>query len=464
MQKRIFLLIFTTILIIAVLISSLFIVGMSIPLKTIWEDIQKVWGTIIGVLLILSVIAAVLAYRFSVMVTIPIKEMTSISSQIAHGQFGKRIQIKVRGDMGELSTAFNQMTEKLEQSVKQQKDKNSRLEAVLTAMANGIIAVDRQKRITMINSSAEQMFQIHESALGFYIHEIIRSSELVNNVNQALEEDKLTTFEFHFHKDELKILMIYITPMKEDERITGAVVLIHDITELRKLEQMRSDFVANVSHELKTPLTSIKGFIETLQTGAIYDTDTAIHFMDIINIEADRLTRLINDILSLSELESRKGNFSTEKVQLNLIIKETMEIMKSHATDKSIDLKYQIFDRKVWVKGNRDLLKQMMINLVDNAIKYTPSKGSVTVWMDVKDQKVYLHIKDTGIGIATEHISRIFERFYRVDKGRSRSLGGTGLGLAIVKHIVKSMDGDIKVESKSGKGTEFIVCISCQID
>ena len=290
------------------MISSLFIVGMSIPLKTIWEDIQKVWGMIIGVLLILSVIAAVLANRFSVMVTIPIKEMTSISSQITHGQFGKRIQIKVRGDMGELSTAFNQMTEKLEQSVKQQKDKNSRLEAVLTAMANGIIAVDRQKRITMINSSAVQMFQINESALGFYIHEIIRSSELVKNVNQALEEDKLTTFEFHFHKNELKILTIYITPMKEDDRITGAVVLIHDITELRKLEQMRSDFVANVSHELKTPLTSIKGFIETLQAGAIYDTDTAIHFMDIINIEADRLTRLINDILSLSELESRKGN------------------------------------------------------------------------------------------------------------------------------------------------------------
>ncbi len=225
------------------------------------------------------------------------------------------------------------------------------------------------------------------------------------------------------------------------------------------MEQMRSDFAANVSHELKTPLTSIKGFVETLLEGAVEDTGTAKKFLEIIGIETDRLSRLINDVLSLSEIELKKGSTFSKRINISLILKDTIEMMKSHARVKEISLGHLFASDEIWINANIDRIKQMAINLIDNAIKYTPQGGSVTVLLEDIGDKIVLRVRDTGIGIAKEHIPRIFERFYRVDKGRSRTMGGTGLGLAIVKHIVKSMNGHIEVYSEPGRGTEFAVHI-----
>jgi len=259
--------------------------------------------------------------------------------------------------------------------------------------------------------------------------------------------------------EEPKIVKIDVALLKIDGLTVGAVMLMQDITELHKLEQMRSDFAANVSHELKTPLTSIKGFVETLLEGAVEDSGTAKRFLEIIRIETDRLSRLINDILSLSEIELKKGNTFSKRINISAILIDTIEMMKSHARAKEISLGHYFANDEVWLNANTDRIKQMAINLIDNAIKYTPQGGSITVLLENPGDRIILRVKDTGIGIAKEHIPRIFERFYRVDKGRSRTMGGTGLGLAIVKHIVKSLNGHIEVNSDPGKGTEFVIHI-----
>jgi two-component system phosphate regulon sensor histidine kinase PhoR len=223
------------------------------------------------------------------------------------------------------------------------------------------------------------------------------------------------------------------------------------------LEQIRSEFVSNVTHELKTPLTSIKGFIDTLKSGAIHDEEVAERFLDIIDIEAERLTVLIEDILELSEIETMKQDVRIDDYNLEDIIKEVIDIVSQNAEKKNVQVYYDMEPSISQVHVNRDRLKQMLINLVDNGIKYNNPGGEVQIVCKRFNKNIEFHVCDNGIGIANEHIPRLFERFYRVDKGRSRNQGGTGLGLSIVKHIVNLYNGDIQVKSEVGKGTEFII-------
>jgi two-component system phosphate regulon sensor histidine kinase PhoR len=303
---------------------------------------------------------------------------------------------------------------------------------------------------------------LEENCLGRYVLEVFRSSQMDRLLQQVLYRDAVAAVEMTADPPEEHILRIHGAPIKEDGETVGAVVLVQDITELRRLEQVRTDFVANVSHELKTPLTSIMGFVETLKEGAVDQPDTARRFLDIIQIETERLARLINDILSLSELESKKSQRFHARINMAEMVRETLEMMKTYARSKTISLGHLFSNQDIFLHGSPDRIKQMVINLVDNAIKYTPNGGSVTVLLEDLPEKVVLRVRDTGIGIAKEHIPRLFERFYRVDKGRSRNLGGTGLGLAIVKHIVLSMKGEIQVSSEPGKGTEFSIVLPKQ--
>ncbi len=250
---------------------------------------------------------------------------------------------------------------------------------------------------------------------------------------------------------------LYMTPMTKDGAVVGAVALVEDITELRRLEQVRTDFAANVSHELKTPLTSIKGFVETLQNGAIANPETAQKFLKIIMLEADRLTRLINDSLSISKLESGADNPPRESIRLDKMAHEISEMLSILASEKDVTIRSRENAEPSYVYGNPDQMEQMLINLIENAIKYNRHGGSVNVSVFNNEKTVNLLISDTGIGIPEEHLPRLFERFYRVDKGRSRSMGGTGLGLAIVKHIASNMGAMIEVHSKFGEGTEFLI-------
>jgi two-component system phosphate regulon sensor histidine kinase PhoR len=229
---------------------------------------------------------------------------------------------------------------------------------------------------------------------------------------------------------------------------------------MKKLEQIRTEFVSNVTHELKTPLTSIRGFVETLRSGAVKDADVTAQFLEIIDIEVERLTMLINDILQLSEIENNHSDTNIGTHNLTDIITEVISILQSSADKKSIKLTVEAAP-KIAIQANRDRIKQMLINLIDNAIHYNVENGSVRIKAVKAEGRLVISVADSGIGIAQQHLSRIFERFYRVDKGRSRNMGGTGLGLSIVKHIVNLYDGDIQVESEPGMGTRFIVQLPC---
>ena len=237
------------------------------------------------------------------------------------------------------------------------------------------------------------------------------------------------------------------------------MALIQDVTEVRKLENMRSDFVANVSHELKTPLTSIAGFIETLKNGAIKNEKVRDRFLDIIEIETERLTRLIEDLLSLSAIESGKLIYSKEQIMINETVEEINLMVGPLIKQKNLNYQTEVESALPPIVGNKDWFKQMIINLIDNAIKYTPEEGLIKLLVYKRYKNLFIVVKDTGIGIPKGDIPRLFERFYRVDKARSRKIGGTGLGLAIVKHIVLAFFSDIRVSSEVGKGTEFVLKI-----
>lgn len=402
---------------------------------------------------LLSVVfaAAMISSRLSQVMVKPLRDLQAVTSGVANGELFKRVSVLSDDEIGDLGRAFNNMADKLQHSIKEVIDKQNRLEAILKSMDSGVIAIDKKQRIIMINPYAKEIFGIDKDIIGCNLVDIIKDFELENIFKQTNKE--YNEMKMLWPKErELRIKTADI--INEDELI-GTVAVVQDITDIKRLENVRSQFVANVSHELKTPLTSIKGFAETLKY--VDDQSKRDKFLDIINDEAERLTRLINDILTLSHIEMHRED-KVEKVNLNAVIEDVFNLMKSIADSKNVKL--TVVGRRIpQLLGDRDRFKQMILNLVDNAIKYSGEGASVVMGTDFNDNTCTIWVEDTGAGMSKEHLSRIFERFYRVDRARSRALGGTGLGLAIVKHIVLSYNGSINVESELGKGTKFIITI-----
>ncbi|MBM7614573.1 two-component system histidine kinase PnpS [Alkaliphilus hydrothermalis] len=442
--------------------SDLRVIRLAVNLRQI-QQINRTLFYYIGISILVGLLASLmLAYRFIHKIMEPIRDMTEGTKKIANGGFDKRIEVSSDDEIGELADNFNHMAERLKVTIGQLSENNTKFKALLTSMKNPIVAVDNKHRLILLNPAAEELFQIRmEDTLGKHILEVVRNNVLDDHLKEIFENNLETQIEISTHEPE-KILKIYSNPIKLEEdpnKIIGIVALIEDVTEIRRLEKMRSDFVANVSHELKTPLTSISGFVETLKSGAIDDEDTKQRFLDIIDIETERLTRLIDDILTLSEIENIQARMVRQAISTSDVLSEIGEIMRPIAANKEIELLTQIEANLPIITGNGDWFKQMLINLVDNAIKYTQNGGKVYLNAYQKYSNIIITVKDTGIGIPKKDIPRLFERFYRVDKARTRKVGGTGLGLAIVKHIVLSLNGRIKVNSDVGKGTEFIVVI-----
>jgi two-component system phosphate regulon sensor histidine kinase PhoR len=297
--------------------------------------------------------------------------------------------------------------------------------------------------------------------IGTPLVQAIRNKHINDILLKAISENVVLNDEMYLYQGGRRTLSIHVTPIYKSENndtISGALAYINDITQIRKLEDIRSEFVSNVTHELKTPLTSIQGFVETLKNDAIFDPVVSEKFLDIIEIETERLRMLINDILELSEIESTKTDNDKNAFGLLELVQEVESMLINSASEKEINFDIQI-DTGLKVLANRNRIKQLLINLMDNAIKYNKLGGSVTVRADHFGGQVEIHVKDTGIGVPKEHTKRIFERFYRVDKGRSRDIGGTGLGLSIVKHIAQLYGGYINIESEEGKGSDFIVTL-----
>ncbi len=430
------------------------------------RDLKEV-NDIFGKYMVISIvtgllIAFLIGLRYLEHATKPYKDITKATQSIIKGKYDEKIDFYGDKDMDNLVRNFNLMGTKLQDTIKELQGANTKLEATLTSIDNGVIAFDNSLNVILINPFAQSILNIKEDIMGKNIDEILIEDRFKEIITEVIAQGSFYKQEVEMTLPNHKVINLYsnsITSTKDPTKKIGVVLIIQDISRLRKLEMVRADFVANVSHELKTPLTSLKGFIETLKEGAIEDRTVANKFLNIMDIEVNRLNALTNDLLLLSEVENKKHDLLKELIYVEEVIDEVFQILNSKALNKSITLIKEVRKGTSFIKGNYNYFKQMMINLVDNGIKYTPPGGFVKVKAKNERDNLLIKVIDNGVGVSKEHQERIFERFYRVDKSRSRQVGGTGLGLAIVKHIVSIFNGTIKVRSQLEEGTTFIIKI-----
>lgn len=438
----------------AVYTGGTYIIRTSLSLEGISEYSAGLWIPLIIVLMISFLLLLVIALSVSRSITNPIIKIKNDTVRISNGQYDYVERLKTGDEIEELSDALNDMVSVLKQNIEGVSERNSRLQAVFRAVPGGILAVDNDDNVIMANPAAKEMFSIAGSPEGKHFLEVAKHAKLETVIKNAKNAKGVVQKEMSIARgmEEIYLQVFAVSAVNHGVEY-GVILLAQDITRIRKLENIRSDFAANVSHELKTPLTVISGFIDTLKDETI-GRDDAVRFMDIISLESERLTRLIDDVLALSEIENTPTAPSSV-VDIRKGTVEAIQLLERKAKKKNVVVSAKIPNDEVLIFAENDRIKQMVINLVDNAIKYTPEGGKVTVKINKEDTMALLTVKDTGIGIPEDNISRLFERFYRVDKSRSRALGGTGLGLAIVKHIVNLLNGHITVKSKVGKGTVF---------
>ena len=328
----------------------------------------------------------------------------------------------------------------------------------MSSMDDSVIAVNMRRDIILANRAAADLWDLPENGIGQNIFEATRHEELTRILEKTMDSGETFTNEVRLRPGSERTIAITSSPLQDPRgRIQGAVAVMRDVTSLRHLEQMRQEFVSNVSHELRTPLTSIKGFVERCST-AISMTSSFWSGFEHHQAETDRMIALINDLLDLSRIEGGKLRFNKAAVDMKKVFDDTVLLLQSKAEDKQITLQNNIYD-PIIVEGDEKLLRQVALNLVDNGVKYTPEGGRVWIEAEQGLDSVEFIVADTGVGIASEHLDRIFERFYRVDKGRARQTGGTGLGLAIVKHIIDRHKGTIAIESRVGKGTKIRITL-----
>ena len=434
------------------------VIRLSVPLESINDyNIQLVKQLLI-VMFISIIISIILGSRFLYTIINPIYELKVATKKIANGNFEEKVDIKSNDEIGELANNFNKMVDVLSKKINELDKSTNEMDAILSSARNGIVAIDNQNKIMFINPSAEEFLSVSETLVKSRNIFAILEDECVKDTFEKLVFSEVLG-ELEIELKDKKIYTLYSNPIFFRSEKIGVLIVIQDITEIRKLENMRKDFVANVSHELKTPLTSIKGFVETLLNGASENPKIREKFLKIIELESNRLTSLIEDILVLSEIENKKikGSNIDRRINVKEEILIVIEMLKPQADKKKLKVKYEFLNEDIFVYGNENWFKQMIINLVDNAIKYSLNDGEVKIKVIKDRNNVLIKVKDKGIGIDKKNQERLFERFYRVDKARSRDIGGTGLGLAIVKHVVLSFSGSIEVKSEVNKGTEFTV-------
>lgn len=433
-------------------------VRVAVPLTEVTGALRQMRKAILHASLLSLFLAFLLGSSLTRGITRSLREMKEIAHKMASGDFRTRIHIRGGDELAELSETFNHMADQLQATIAEISDRKNKMEAILKDMADAVIASDEKGRIILFNPAAERMFGVEEREVaGSYVLEAVRSHELDGLIKRSLTTGSAQMEELHLYSPAEKFLRAHTTPLRDGRGgVGGVVTVVQDITELRKLERVRAEFVSNASHELRTPVTAIKGFVDTLLDDPSQDPETVRKFLDIIGKQTDRLARLIKDLLDLTKIESRRSEISKRPVNIREVAEESVSMLAPQARAKAITVELAIPEDFPQVPADPDMLSEVFMNLLDNAIKYTPDGGRVTVGGEASEAFVTIWVKDTGIGIPAQHLSRVFERFYRVDKARSRELGGTGLGLAIVKHIVERHGGSVSVESEVGRGSTFV--------
>jgi len=424
------------------------VVRVSLYLKDInklLSDLKAKIALVAGVMMVLLLFFALL---FSESISGPIKKVIAASREVASGDFSTKIVLKSKDELRDLAESFNAMTEELKTFFTELSNKQEELNSIISCIHEGLLVIDKSGKILLSNESVRK---ITESELmdGRYYWEVVRSSKFDELINRVMEKKESSSAEVEVSE---KIYLSSAAYLGSQEL---AVVTLHDLTEMKRLERIKKEFVVNVTHELRTPLTAIKGFVETLEEERDKKKQD---YLRIIKRNTDRLIRIVEDLLSLTELEEKEFPLEREELNLKELAENVFKIFEQEAKEKGLYLKLLADEKLPVIRADSFRLEQMFVNLLDNGLKYT-EKGGVTVDLKRKEGEVIIEVEDTGIGIAAEHLPRIFERFYTIDKARSRKLGGTGLGLSIVKHIVLLHGGRIQVKSDLGQGTKFIVAL-----
>lgn len=428
-----------------------------IALGIVLKDHPRLWPQAYGVLLGLWLVPAFCWWKLVRNLLKPVQAMAMAFQEVERGEFNVRIPQLARrkDDWFELYSLFRSMQSAFQLRQDLMHDTNQRFVAMLSSMAEGVMAIDAGGNVILANRAVRNMLMLTmPDIIGRRLMDMVRIPELLHAIEQAQQTGNFQKAEFKTLHEPRRIIDARLTSLDNVEK-TGIAIVFQDVTELRALENMRRDFVANVSHELKTPLASIKAYAETLKLGALYDSEKNLAFVDQIESQADLLHLQIQDLMEIARIESGSLGSDLEPVSVNQSCTECIKQLADLAAMSNIKLTTELSPEDPIVLASTDGLVTIVNNLVTNAINYTPAQGSVQITTSRDATQATIEISDTGIGIGSEHHDRIFERFYRVDKARSRDVGGTGLGLAIVKHTVQAFDGKIQLDSEIGKGTRF---------
>ncbi|OQB14598.1 MAG: Sensor histidine kinase YycG [Firmicutes bacterium ADurb.Bin193] len=418
-------------------------------------EIMRTIYLIVGQALLIGIfISVVLGFFLSRTITRPISNLTKKAESVARGRFDTRIDIKAKDEIGKLASTFNYMTSMIKTSMEEIASEKNKLETMFRYMTDGVIAFDINQRVIHINPAAKEMLGI-ENEKSVKFDSFFKQLDVDISMAQMIYIGQKTTFERRIDIGDRYLKAYFAALETDEEKLNGAIVILQDITEEQRLEMSRREFVANVSHELRTPLTTIKSYSETLMDVA--EDEKNKKFLDVIIREVDRMTRIVKDLLTLSSLDNQKlvTNFTT--FSLDELLRDITTKMSIDAKNHGHTLSYFPSTAIPEIYADRDRIEQVVTNILSNAVKYTPDGGIIEVYAGYLYNEAYIKIKDNGIGINTKDLPRIFDRFYRVDKARSRERGGTGLGLAIAKNLIELHGGTISIDSKYGKGTEVLI-------
>lgn len=426
----------------------------ALPMETVNTTLGNLRRMLLYVTMAGSILAILFGFFSTGAIVKPIKKLTEITQSIAAGETTARVEVKSDNEMGQLSRHFNIITDRVQEQIDMISVENKRLETILNNMSEGVLLINGATEITYANPAAIVMLNLSEMYIGRALIEINRIPELQALLREAEHTESVAFAEIRLENLRESEAEVTIVPVIAENEY---VIVIHDVSHIRQLERIRADFVANVSHELRTPLTTIHGYAETLLNTKSSKNKKRKEFTAKILQHSTRLTRLVSDLLELARLESGDIELKRTVCHLNSFHEQIKDVFEPVLEESKLTLQWDIPEDLPKISVDRQLFIQVFINLIDNAIKYSPDKGVIEVSAEIResDDEVIVHIKDTGIGIPLESQSRVFERFYRVDKDRAREMGGTGLGLAIVKHILLCHDGRIWLESELGQGTVF---------
>lgn len=449
-------------------------VRVSIPLQDIEQKTTHLWWLILLGAASSSLAALVIGFYFAKRFTDPLRDMTEIAGAISQGDYQRRISVSHKDELGTLAEALNSMARSSAERLMEITTERNRLAKILSSMVEGVIAIDSDRRVIHANHAAINLLATvprgsHTGNMNMTSSDLawedIRIPAIIEAVDNAFDSGEVVMVQMHraeIHNDQ--VVDIHVSPLMDENRaVTGAVLVLNDVSELANLERVRRDFVANASHELKTPITAIRGLTETMLDDPSMDDETRLRFVERISAQSMRLSVLVTDLLAISRLEADQAEQKHDLIDMQELVKRSVSAAKAACVEKQLELSLDpddtISDMKAMTVGDMQSLSQMVDNLLDNAVKYTPSGGRVSVRLTASDHQIQLQVSDTGIGIDNLARQRIFERFYRVDKARSRDLGGTGLGLSIVKNIAEQHGGAVQLESELGVGSTFTVTL-----